>query len=421
MALVGGRPERQEGADLFPALGRNFRLYATGQAVSIVGDRIALITLVFLVIHLAHGNALALALFYVCRVVPTLVGGLFVGVVADHFDRRKLMLGCDLGRAALLGSVPALSGLSLGSLYPMVIALYSFTLLFDTSASAALPDVVPELRMMTANSILAGIKNSADVAYALGGTLVYFLGLRAPFYIDAGTFVFSAATIYLMRVPRHESSRRLDVREVIERIRAGERFVAGHPFLKWSVLTFAIAPAAGGAAYVLAPLYADRVLGKSAWLVGPLHRGAFRFSVLEVALGLGALVGSLLAPRLAKRRPRGQLFGLGLVGTGIADALLATTTNLYLALGFMALSGACFSVFIISGVTLSQTLTPTEVRGRVTAARVTVTNGALLAGSALGGVLLLAAPVRVLWLIEGSVIAGSSLLVWLHRDVRDQR
>lgn len=409
-----------EAESLLPPLGRNFQLYAIGQAVSVVGDRIAVITLVFLVIHLTHSFAPALALFYICRVLPTLVGGLFVGVVVDHFDRRKLMLGCDLGRAALLALVPTLAGLSLGSLYPMVIVLYAFTLLFDTSAGAALPDVVPELRLLTANAILGGIKNTADIAYAVGGALVYFLGLRVPFYIDSGTFAFSAAMIFLMRVPRQAPERKLDVLEVVDRIRTGVRFIAGHPFLKWSVLVFAIAPAAGGGAYVLGPLYADHVLGQSAGLFGPLHKGAFRFSVFEVALGLGALAGSVLAPRLSRRQPRGRLFGLGLIGTGIADALLAATTNLYLALIIIAASNVCFSVFIISGITLSQSLTPTEVRGRVTAARVTVTNGALLLGSAIGGFLLLAASVRALWIIEGAIIAASSLFVWLHREVREE-
>jgi MFS family permease len=198
-------------------------------------------------------------------------------------------------------------------------------------------------------------------------------------------------------------------------------FIAGHPFLKWSVLIFAIAPTAGGAAYVLAPLYTAHVLGHSTGLVGPLRQGAFRFSVFEVALGLGALAGSILAPHLARHLPRGRLFGLGLIGTGLGDALLATTSDLYLALLFIALANVCFSTFIISGITLSQSLTPTEIRGRVTAARVTVTNGALLLGSAIGGVLLLAASVRLLWVIEGGIIAASSLLVWLHQDVREQR
>lgn len=401
-------------------LGREFRLYATGRAVSIVGDRIALITLVFLVIHLSHSYALALALFYVCRVAPTLVGGLFVGVIADHFDRRRLMIGCDIGRAVLLALVPSFTDLSLGAIYPMVIALYALTLVFGAAAGAALPDVVPELGMMRANAILTGMGNAGDLAYAVGGALVYALGFQTPFFIDAGTFVFSAAMIFAMRIPERPKEGNLNVLEVVRRIRAGAAFIRGHPFLRWSIVTFAVAPAAGGAGYVLAPIYAGQVLAHSSGLFGPLTSGAFRFSLLEVSLGLGALAGSVAASGLARRLPRGTLFGLGLAGTGVADALLAATSNVYLASAIMAVSGFWFSVFLISGMTLSQTLTPTEVRGRVVATRVTVINGALLVGSTLGGFALLVLSVRTLWVIEGATIVASSLIVWLLPEVRNQ-
>lgn len=404
-----------------PGYGREFKLYVAGQAVSVVGDRIALIALVFLVLHLSHSYAPALALFYACRVVPTLVGGLFVGVVADSIDRRRLMIGCDGGRAVLLALVPALTTLNLAALFPMVVLLYALTLVFNTAARAALPDVVPESRMMGANSILSGMQNAADIAYALGGVLIFVLGYRAPFYLDAATFAFSATMVYAMRLPAQERGAHLDVGEVVHRIREGIDFIVGHPFLKWSVPAFAIAPAAGGVGYVLAPLYAGSVLAHSAGLFGPLRGGAFRFSALEVCLGIGSLIGSALAPRLAARWPRGRLFGLGLVGTGGFDALLAITDNVYVACAFMAASGLFFSLFIISGITLTQTLTPSEVRGRVVAARVTVINGGLLLGSAVAGGLLLAISIRTLWVIEGAVIVLSSLLVWFRADVRNER
>lgn len=401
-------------------LGRDFRLYATGRAVSIVGDRIALITLVFLVVHRSHSYAPALALFYICRVAPTLIGGVFVGVIADHFDRRRLMIGCDVGRTILMAAIPALTGLTLAAIYPLVLGLYALTMVFSAAAGAALPDVIPEPGLMRANAILNGIGNTADVAYAAGGVLIYALGFRLPFYIDAATFAFSAVMIIAMRIPKRERQGELNIREVIHRIRAGAAFIRGNPFLRWSVLAFAVAPTAGGAAYVIAPIYAGHVLSHSADLIGPLRSGAFRFSVLEVFLGLGGLAGSSLAPFLARKAPRGALFGLGLLGTGAADVLLATTSNIYFACLLMAFSGLWFSVFIVSGMTLSQTLTPTEMRGRVVAARATVINGALLLGSTLGGLALLVLSVRALWVIEGLVIMASSLFIWLVPAVRNQ-
>lgn len=386
-----------------------------------VGDRIAIIALVFLVIHLSNSYAPALALFYACRVLPTLLGGLLVGVFVDHVDRRRLMVGCDLSRAVLLAAVPALSGLTLGSLYPLVLVLYALTLLFDTAARAALPDVVPEAKLLGANAILNGIQTSADLAYAVGGALVFILNLQTPFYIDAATFLVSALLVSKMRIPGHERGPLPNVGEVLARIRVGVDFLMGHPFLKWSTFTFAIAPVAGGGVFVLAPLYADHVLAHSAGLVGTLRSGAFRFSVLEVSIGVGALLGSALAQRLVQRFPKGRLFGLGVVGTGLMDALLGSITNLYVASAVLALSGFFNSLFIISGVTLVQSLTPTEMRGRVVAARSTVINTALAVGSALGGVVLLIVPYRTMWFLLGGMIMASSLFVWLRADVRNQR
>lgn len=400
--------------------GLDFRLYATGRAVSVVGDRIALITLVFLVIHLSNSYAPALALFYVCRVLPTLVGGLVAGVLVDHVNRQRLMIGCDLGRAALVAAVPTLTSLDLRVLYPLVLLLYGLTLFFDTAAQAALPDVVPESRMIGANAILQSIQTGADLAYAVGGALVFVLKFRAPFYIDAATFLFSALMISGMRIPRHHAAPSFRVADIANRVRQGLDFLLAQPFLKWSSLTFVVAPFAGGVVFVLSPLYAQHVLAESGGLVGPLQSGAFRFSVLEVSIGVGAVLGSVATPRLARRWPRGKVFAVGVGGQGVTVLFLAATSNLYLAAAIMATTGFFNSMFIISGMTLLQTLTPTEIRGRVVAARMMMINGALALGSAAAAALLLAVPYRSLWLVLGAIIAGSSLFVWLQPSVRGQ-
>ncbi|HEX6506907.1 MAG TPA: MFS transporter [Chloroflexota bacterium] len=415
------RAERYEESAEEIGYGRDFRLYITGQAVSLLGDRIAIIALTFLVIRLSRSFAPALGLFYICRVLPTLLGGLVAGVFVDHFSRKHLMVGCDLGRAALLAVVPATSALTLWTLYPLVIALYALTLVFDTAARAALPDVVPENRMMAANAVIQGFETSGDLAYVIGGALIYILSLQAPFYIDAGTFVFSAALVSAMRLPGNPAGSLPSARHVAERIREGTRYLLSNPFLKWSTIALAVAPVAGGAAFVLTPLYADHVLGQGVGITGPFHSGAFRFGVIQGGEAIGALVGSVLAGWLARRWPRGVLFGCGIAGMGVADMLLAFVTNIYTATAILFVSGMFNSLFIISGVTLVQALTPSEMRGRVLAARSTVLNTALALGSAIGGLLLLALSYRALWLLEGAVIVAGSLFVWLRPEVRRQR
>ena len=105
---------------------------------------------------------------------------------------------------------------------------------------------------------------------------------------------------------------------------------------------------------------------------------------------------------------------------GLADGSLGFVTTVYPAMVALLVAGFFNSLFIICGVTLVQTLTPTQVRGRVLAARYTVANTALALGAALGGVLLLVFSYRSLWFLEGAVIVLSSLFVWLIPRVRSE-
>lgn len=421
MSEVSNTHELRTSGSVEDGYGRDFKLYITAKAVSVVGDRVAIIALTFLVIKLSHSFAPALAVFYICRLLPTLIGGLLVGVFVDNYGRQRLMVFCDLGRAVLLAAVPALGALTLWTLYPVIVVLYSFTIVFDTAARASLPDVVPEPRMIGANSIIQGIETAGDFAYVLGGALIYVLSLQAPFYLDAATFLVSALCVFAMRLPSRPAAGLSQWREVPTLIRGGFTHLLGNPFLKWSTIVLATAPVAGGAAFVLTPLFAQHVLGQGSGVVGPLGSGAFRYSLLQGGEAVGALIGVLLASRLARHVPRGTLFGIGVTGMGLADGSLGFITSLYPAMAALVVAGLSNSLFIICSVTLVQALTPTEVRGRVLAARYTVVNTALAIGAAIGGVLLLVFSYSTLWFLEGSVIILSSLIVWLRPEVRSQR
>jgi MFS family permease len=106
---------------------------------------------------------------------------------------------------------------------------------------------------------------------------------------------------------------------------------------------------------------------------------------------------------------------------GASEACLAAVSNLYAACAFLLASGIFNSLFVIAGTTLVQTLTPTEVRGRVLATRFTVINCTLALGSAIGGFLLLRLPYWTLWLLLGGIEIAASLFIWLQREVRTQR
>jgi MFS family permease len=414
---------RAERAVLSPGAqgyGRDFRLYAAGQAVSLVGDRIALIALVFLVIRLSGSYAPALALFYVARVAPTLAGGLIAGYIADTADRKTLLITADVTRGVLLAIVPVVTAVSLATLYPIVIVLYGLTVLFTTTARAMLPDVVPEAQMTSANALLVGLETGADLAYVVGGALIAALPIAASFYVDAVTFGVSALAISAMHIPSPRVALEQTLAGVARRIRDGLQYLLSQPFLKWSTISSIPAPICVGGVFVLSPLYASEVLRHSGGLAGPLRNGAFRFSVLEVAIGLGGLIGTVVAPRLATHLPRGALFAFGMTGFGVVIALLAFISNMYVAAVVMALSGLSNSLVQVAGSTLLQALTPSEMRGRVLAARITIIQTGLGVGAALAGWLLVWLPLHTIWLVLATLMLFAAALAWWNPDARRQ-
>jgi MFS family permease len=339
----------------------------------------------------------------------------------DHYQRRRLMVAADVGRASLLAVTPALAGLSLWTVYPIVLVLYGLTLLFDTAARAAVPDVVPPTGLQSANAILNSIDTAGDLFYVVGGALVALLAQAIPFYVDAASFLFSAAMVAAMRIPSQGIGPLPRLNAVTARIREGIRYVLTHPFLKWTTLVFAVAaPFAGGGVIVLTPLYATHALAATPGLITPLRNGVMRFSLLEVTLGIGALVGGVAAMKMGRGIGRGLLLAIGTTAVGLCYAALAFTQNLYVASIITAGAGFYSSLFVVTGLTLTQTLTPSELRGRVVAARLTVTNASLALGSAAAGIALLVLTYAQLWLILGGILVLAGLVVWLRPVVRSQ-
>jgi hypothetical protein len=329
------------------------------------------------------------------------------------------MVAADLGRALLLALVPVLAGLTLWVLYPVVVVLFGLTLLFDTAARASLPDIVPQESLLGANVILNTIDTAGDLFYIVGGALVVVLGQFLPFYVDAASFLFSAVMVSAMRFPVQKRDDLSGISDVVTRIREGVSYLLANPFLKWTTVAFTVVPFAGGGVVVLTPLYADHTLAHTGHLFGPLRDGVFRFSVLEVTLGLGAVLGGAIAVRLARWTKRGTIVGLGFSGVGLSYCSLALTQNLYVAAGVTACVGLFSSLFVVTGMTLTQELTPSELRGRILAARVTLSRAALALGAAAAGLALMFVSYDRLWLVTGALIILGSLSIWLHREVRE--
>jgi MFS family permease len=178
-----------------------FRALWLAQVLSVAGDQLARVALTVLVYDRTRSPLLA-AVTYAASFVPTFVGGVTLGGLADRYPRREVMIACDLVRAVLV-LVMAVSGVPIAVL---VVLLFAVTLAgapFMSARAAVYPDVLPGDRYVLGNALVLTTNQLAQVVgFAVGGTLVGLLGTGPSLIIDAATFVASALIVRIWTARR---------------------------------------------------------------------------------------------------------------------------------------------------------------------------------------------------------------------------
>lgn len=182
---------------------RQYRRLWLSQVISLMGDWFNLIATTTLVSSMS-GSGLALSGLFVARMLPPFLLGPVVGVIADRFDRRKILIISDLLRmGVVLGFLLVQTERDLWLLYALTMLQLSISAFFEPTRSALMPSLVARKNLVTANA-LDGTTWSSMLAIgaALGGLVTATLGIRVAFIIDSVTFALSAAMVYQICVPR---------------------------------------------------------------------------------------------------------------------------------------------------------------------------------------------------------------------------
>ncbi len=184
---------------------RQYRWLWFSQVISLMGDWFNLIATATLVSGMS-GSGLALSGLFVARMLPPFLLGPVVGVVADRFDRRKILVISDLLRmGVVLGFLLVRTERDLWLLYALTVLQLSISAFFEPTRSALMPSLVARKNLVTANALDGTTWSSMlAVGAALGGLATATLGIRSAFIIDSVTFALSAALVYQIRVPRPE-------------------------------------------------------------------------------------------------------------------------------------------------------------------------------------------------------------------------
>ncbi len=344
-----------------------------GQIISSLGDRVHQVALVFLVAAATNNSPLAFGLVFAAVTLPSVVVGPFAGTLVDRWDRKRVLIGSDLLRAAIVALIPAANGLHVSVVVVLVFALASVSAFFRPARSAALPQVVPDEDLITANSAMWVADTASDLfGYSLGGLFVAFLGsqLTLAFWVDSASYLASAVLVAAVVIPPLAHSSAEAHASVRSDLMDGWRFLRAETVLFATTIQACVAEYGLGALTALSPLV---ILGLQAQ---DLEK-ATAYGLFEMVIGLGLVAGGLVIGGVADRLPRGQSIVVAFIVVGTTIALLGVTDNLFLALILGALGGVANVTFVIPSQTLFQQRTPGNMLGRVVAMRLAMVNAAL--------------------------------------------
>jgi Na+/melibiose symporter-like transporter len=361
------------------------RLWA-GQSISAFGDQVTLLAVPLIAVLVLEATPLEMGLLGAAQWAPFLLVGLLAGVWVDRLPRRPILIGADLGRALLLGSVPvaALLGLlRIEYLYAVAFLVGVLTVFFAVAYQAYLPSVLRRSALLDGNTRLEMSRSTAEIAGpGVAGALIQAVAAPIALALDALSFLVSALFVAAIRVEEPLGASRPPRRSIGVELGEGLRLVLGTPLLRAIAgfnATFNLFENAVLAIYVL---YVTRELD-----IGPAVLGG----ILGIG-GVGAFLGTLLAPRAARRLGTGPAIAVGALASGVGRLLVPLTLLVpgaavpLLAAGQLALSMG-ITVYNLGTVSLRQAITPDRLQGRMHASMRFIGWGTRPVGALLGGVL----------------------------------
>ena len=339
-------------------------------AFSSFGDWLGLLASTALAQQLAGGDYakanFAIAGVFIVRLLPAVILGPFAGVIADRFDRRKLMVTCDFLRFALYLSIPIVGNYFW--LYTATILVEIVTLFWSPAKEASVPNLVPKTKLESANqvSLLAsyGTAPIAALTFSIlalfSGAINSILGNTTPasaadiaLYINAISFAFCGYTVWRLKEmpagPGVNSKQLSFSRSLID----------GFAFIKDSKVIRGLIFGMIGAFFA-----AGAVIGLARTFVDDLKAGEAAYGVLFGSVFLGLALGISFGPRVFAQFTRRRLFGASLAISGLLLVTLSLVLNLVLAIFITIILGIFSGITWVTGFTMIGMEVEDEVRGR---------------------------------------------------------
>ena len=336
---------------------RNYRLFFTGQLVSVIGTWMQNIALAWLVIELTS-SPVAVGILAFCRFVPFTVFGLFAGVVADRVENRKLVIGTQLVSMLLSAilTVVVLTGSATLWLVYVLAALGGCALVFDAPGRHALTfQLVGRDELSNAVALNASLFNASRVVGpSLAGVLIAAFGVGACFAINTVSFLAVLTSLLLMRQEELVPVKRdAEPPSMLRSIGEGLRYARVTPEVRLILAIVTVVSTVGFNFHVILPLLASETL----------NTGPEVFGILSACFGAGALVGALLSAALGRASWKVLVAGTG--GFSLTLLAIAPLENVWPCAILLFVTGACFTLWTSNANAILQLGAPDHLRGRV--------------------------------------------------------
>lgn len=302
--------------------------------------------------------------------MPSLLFGPLAGVLADRFDRRKVMVTCDLTKFVLLLSIPFVG--QLWWLLVVTLLLELCTMFWIPAKDAAVPNLLRSPAQMESAAQLS-LLVTYGVAVVGGAGLFALVSKVGPLFgadqattvyaalcVNGFAFLLSALVVYFA-IPEisgraTEAERRQAPPSMLFLLRDGYTFVVRTPLVRGLVIGIVGAFTAGGAVIATAKLYASSLGG-----------GDAAYSILFASVFAGLAAGMAAGPVLARQVPHRRLFGSAIIGAGVSLVVVAVAVHLFMAIAAVLFVGAFAGVAFLTGLTIIGTEVADGIRGRVNA------------------------------------------------------
>jgi dTMP kinase len=337
---------------------------------SSLGDWLGLLATTAMAQQLSGGSYatanFAIAGVFIARLLPAVFLGPIAGVIADRFDRRRLMFNVDIMRAALYISIPIVN--TYFWLYTAMILVECLTLFWSPAKEASVPNLVPRDKLESANqvsllaaygtapiaAILFSILTLLSSAIAAISPLIPSNSIDIALYINAISFLFAAWTVFgIKEIPKGAAAKSDISSNVGQSLIQGWKAVSESKIIRGLIIGMVGAFSAAGA-----------VIGLARTFVGDLGGGDAAYGVLFGAVFTGLAIGIAFGPKIFAQFSRRRLFGASLTTSGIFLVLLALISNLVLSVIIVTILGAFSGIAWVTGFTMLGMEVHDEIRGR---------------------------------------------------------